>query len=124
MPLTNNKSGITILTADVANSWYGGLHGQPEGAGLDSDDPLVAGHVHDGQHLDGHAQKINLADHTVGQLDGESILDGSLTLEKFEEVTAEIIEYCSITGCGLLLITTDGRLIINSDGDIVLKEEL
>lgn len=124
MPLTNNKSGITILTADVANSWYGGLYDQPEAVGLDSNDPLVAGHVHDGQHLDGHAQKINLSEHTVGQLDGSSILDDSITLDKFEEVTAEIIEYCSITGCGLLLLTNDGRLIVDGYGDIVLKDEL
>lgn len=124
MPLTNNKSGITILTADVANSWYGGLYDQEEAEELDVDDPLVAGHVHDGQHLDGHAQKINLTSHTVGQLDGERILDGSITLDKFDEITSEIIEYCSIAGCGLLLMTNDGRLIVDSDGHIVLKEEL
>lgn len=80
--LTRYISGVTILTEDVSNSWYGGLFGTEEGNELDAQDPLVAGHVHDGQHLDGHAQKINLSDHVTGQLDGQNIQDGTIPNSK------------------------------------------
>jgi hypothetical protein len=82
MPLTKHRSGITILTEDLSNSWFGGLYGTTEGNALDSADPLVAGHIHDGQHIDGHAQKVSLADHVTGQLDGASLqllLDNACT---------------------------------------------
>lgn len=115
--LTRYKSGITILTEDVANSLYGGLYGQPEGSLLDPENPLVAGHIHDGQHLDGHAQKINLSDHVTGQLDGQNIKEGSITADKLDP-DIDIGTAC----CGLLLLTNDGRLIIDSGGNILLKE--
>lgn len=117
MALTEYKDGITVLSEDIANSWYGGLYGTVIGGGLDVDNPLVAGHVHDGQHLDGHAQKIDLSAHTTGQLDGANILDASITADKLDP---------SINGsgcCALLILTTDGRLVQDSDGNILLKDE-
>lgn len=66
--LTKFESGTTIVTADVANSLYGGLYGTAEGAALSTTDPKNVGHVHDGQHLDGHSQKIDLVSHVTGQL--------------------------------------------------------
>jgi hypothetical protein len=66
--LTKYESAVTIVTAAVANSWFGGLYGSSEGEAYDSTDPLVAGHVHDGSRVDGHAQKINLVTHVTGQL--------------------------------------------------------
>jgi hypothetical protein len=97
MPLTKYRSGITILTENVANSLFGGLYGSEEAdeLGLSETDPLVAGHIHDGQHLDGHAQKINLAEHITGQLDGTNILDGSIDIEKLSE------DFLSIGGAPL-----------------------
>jgi len=86
MPLTRYKTNITILTEDVANSWFGGLFGTADGATLSSTDPLVAGHIHDGQHLDGHSQKVDLDAHTTGQLDGANILDASVSLAKLSFV--------------------------------------
>jgi hypothetical protein len=85
LPLTKYRSGITILTENSANSLFGGLYGDPLAASLDPTDPLVAGHIHDGQHLDGHAQKINLAEHITGQLDGTNIADYSITAIKLSE---------------------------------------
>ena len=49
--LTKYISATTIVTADVANSWFGGLYGSAEGNALDPLDPRVAGHVHDGESL-------------------------------------------------------------------------
>ena len=80
--LTRFRSAITILTEDLANSLFGGLYNTTEGNTLDPDNPLVAGHIHDGQHLDGHAQKINLEEHTTGQLDGANIQDDSISESK------------------------------------------
>lgn len=82
MPLTKYVSAVTILTADVANSWYGGLFGDPAADELPADHPLVAGHVHDGQRIDGHAQRISLADHVTDELDGSMIQDGTISLDK------------------------------------------
>ena len=61
--LTKYTSGTTIVTADVANSWFGGLYGSYEGSLLDADDPRVIGHVHDGENYDGHASKVDLVNH-------------------------------------------------------------
>lgn len=109
--LTRFRSGITILTEKVANSLFGGLYGQPEASGLDPQDPLVAGHVHDGQHLDGHAQKINLSDHVTGQLDGANIQDVSISISKLDFTTT----YQN------LLLTNDGRVIVDDDGSILTQ---
>lgn len=77
--LTKYVSASTIVTADVANSWYGGLYGTTEGDAYQEGDPVIAGHVHDGQHKDGHAQKINLVDHVTGQLRNSNLADAAVT---------------------------------------------
>lgn len=64
--LTRYTSAVTVVTADVMNSFFGGEYGYNTTA--DPNDPLVAGHVHDGEHADGHASKIILTDgkHVTG----------------------------------------------------------
>jgi len=64
--LTRYTSAVTVVTADVMNSFFGGEYGHNTTA--DPNDPLVAGHVHDGEHADGHASKIILTDgkHVTG----------------------------------------------------------
>ena len=66
--LTKYISGSTIITAEAANTWYGGLYGTAEGDQYEEGDPLVSGHIHDGKHQDGHAQKVDLVDHVTGEL--------------------------------------------------------
>lgn len=77
--ITKHRDAITIITEDFLNSLYGGLYNSTDGSQLEPDDVLVAGHVHDGQHLDGHAQKINLEDHVTGQLANAYIADDAIT---------------------------------------------
>ncbi len=76
---TKYTAQSTILTADVCNMWFGGLYNTAEGNELPSTHPLVAGHVHDGSHNDGHAQKINLANHVTGQLLGVNLASDSVS---------------------------------------------
>ena len=78
--LTKYSSGSTIVTADVANSWYGGLYGTYEGSLLDLDDPRITGHVHDGENYDGHAGKIDLVYHVKSKLQHQNLAD--LAVEK------------------------------------------
>ena len=76
--LTKYTSAVTIVTDEVANMWAGGLYGTLEGdeaqakteeeVGSWAVHPLVGGHAHDGDHADGHAQKINLVKHVTDQL--------------------------------------------------------
>lgn len=119
MPLTRYKNKITVLTETVANSLFGGLFGTPKGNLLDPEDPLVAGHVHDGQHIDGHAQKIHLDDHITGQLNGANIMDVSIPASKIIGV---------VGGAGTLEDTlvlgneTAGTDIIISTGDQIIGE--
>lgn len=67
--LTKHISAVTVVTAEFANSMYGG-----EYAGDDDDySSSNSGHVHDGEHIDGHASKINISGptnecHVRGQL--------------------------------------------------------
>jgi hypothetical protein len=77
--LTKYKSATTIFTADAANAIYGGLFGSSEGDRFDADDPRLIGHAHDGQHIDGHAQKIHLEDHVTGQLMHVNLGDEAVT---------------------------------------------
>lgn len=64
--LTRFKTAATILTSRFANSIFGGLKGSDQEADITlasmygEYDPLLSGHMHDGQGGDGHAQKINL----------------------------------------------------------------
>ena len=57
--LTKFESTVTVVTSDFANSIFGGLYGSGEAASLDPNDPRVRGHVHDGDHADGHLKKIH-----------------------------------------------------------------
>ena len=66
--LTTFKSSETVVTDEYLNSIYGGLHGTDKESLYNSTDPLVHGHVHDGEHADGHASKIDLSKHTTGSL--------------------------------------------------------
>jgi hypothetical protein len=94
--LTKYVSGSTVVTAEVANSWYGGLYGTSEGDQYEEGDPLVAGHVHDGVNKDGHAQKINLVDHVTGQLRNNNLADEAVTkrnVQSFLDVGSAIPEY-------------------------------
>ena len=58
----------SVVTDDFLNSIYGGLKGTEMESVLGTTDPLNGGHVHDGISADGHAQKINLAEHVTGKL--------------------------------------------------------
>lgn len=82
--LTKYKSAQTIVTADAANSWYGGLHGSAEASNYESLDPLVAGHVHDGKHIDGHSQKVNLVSHVTGQLRNQNLADDAVNVRNVQ----------------------------------------
>ena len=86
--LTKYQSAVTIVTAAIANSWYGGLFGTTEGAALDAADPLVAGHVHDGEHIDGHAQKVNLVSHVTGQLRNVNLANDAVTKRNISAFTS------------------------------------
>jgi hypothetical protein len=83
--LTRFRNRDSILTEWALNKLYGGLYGTDAGAEYEADDPLNAGHIHDGTHDDGHAQKINLANHVVGELDGVMIQDASIPLSKISD---------------------------------------
>lgn len=82
MAKTKFVDNVTVLRSSFNNTIYGGLEGTPEGAGLPATDPLIGGHVHDGTSEDGHAQKINLADHVTGELDGQMLQDNSVPNSK------------------------------------------
>ena len=59
--LTTHTSAVTVVTAEVMNALYGGEYAH--NLALYAEDPyhpLVSGHVHDGEHADGHASKVNL----------------------------------------------------------------
>lgn len=66
--LTRYTSAVTVVTAEVMNSLFGGEYGHVHTLG--EFHPLVAGHVHDGDHADGHASKISLTsgEHVRGYL--------------------------------------------------------
>lgn len=99
--LTKYSSGSTIVTADVANSWFGGLYGSYEGSLLDSDDVRLTGHVHDGEPYDGHAGKIDLVNHVKSKLQHQNLAD--LAVEKnnvasFLDQGSAIPEYEDVDG--------------------------
>jgi hypothetical protein len=86
--LTKFVNAQTVVSADTANSWYGGLHGSVEGESLDADDPRLVGHVHDGQHLDGHSSKVNLEDHVTGELQNSNLADDAVTKRNIASFTS------------------------------------
>lgn len=110
MAITRYRTGITILTEDVANSWFGGLYGTSDGDALDPLDPLVAGHIHDGQHLNGHAQKIDLGDHVTGRLDGENLLDNSVSPSKLTSFSFDSVW------------SNESNIISNAPGSLALDD--
>jgi len=69
--LTVFKSGQTVVSANFLNSLYQSVNGET------ADGDEAYGHTHDGQRLDGHAQKVNLADHVDGLLSPDKI-DGNI----------------------------------------------
>ena len=87
--LTKYESAVTIVTADVANSWFGGLYGTSAGNNKEETDPMVAGHKHDGSHEDGHAQKIHLVDHVTNQLRNVNLADDAVTKRTVASFTAQ-----------------------------------
>jgi hypothetical protein len=66
--LTRFQSAATVVSSELLNRLYGGEYGFNDA--VDPTDSLVAGHVHDGLHADGHAQKVELTQgaHVTGQL--------------------------------------------------------
>jgi hypothetical protein len=99
--LTKFGSGSTIVTADFANSMFGGLYGSGESVGLDETDVRLTGHIHDGQHLDGHSQKIDLVDHVSGKLTNINLEDEAVyknNVGKFETQSNAIPEFEEIDG--------------------------
>jgi hypothetical protein len=98
--LTKYTTG-TVIVSDVANSWFGGLYGSFEGSFLDSSDPRVFGHIHDGEKADGHASKINLVNHVVGKLQNAHLGDEAVhkrNVGSFLSQTPAIPEYEVIGG--------------------------
>ena len=83
--LTKFKSATTIVTADYANSIFGGLYGSSEADSLSADDPRVVGHIHDGGNADGHARKIDLVDHVDNQLLNQNLADNAVTKRNVRE---------------------------------------
>jgi hypothetical protein len=94
--LTKYTSGSTIVTADIANSWFGGLYGSYEASLLDADDPRVIGHVHDGESYDGHAGKIDLVSHVKSKLQHQNLADEAVeknNVASFLDQMSAIPEY-------------------------------
>jgi len=99
--LTKFKSATTIVTADYANSIFGGLYGSSEADNLHPDDPRIIGHVHDGVKADGHAGKIDLVDHVENQLLNINLADDAVTKRNVRETLYQseaIPEYEIIDG--------------------------
>ena len=87
--ITKFKSAVTILTADFANSIFGGLYGGSEADTLDPSDPRVIGHIHDGTKSDGHASKINLVNHVEGELLNVNLADNAVTKRNVRETSVQ-----------------------------------
>lgn len=99
--LTKYTSGTTIVTADAANAWFGGLYGSYEAESLQADDPRVIGHQHDGEPYDGHSSKIDLVNHVTGQLRNQNIGTDAITkrtVASFLNQNLAIPEYEIILG--------------------------
>lgn len=112
---TKYINGTTIVKEDALNAFYGGKYNTKEAENLNPLDPLVAGHIHDGNPIDGHAQKINLTNHVTGSLLPARIRDGSIPLSALDlDIFRKSIS--------LLILTNDGRLIRDDYGNIVIKE--
>lgn len=136
--LTKYVDSVTIITAEMFNTFYGGLFGTDEGDLLEPTDPLVGGHSHDGQHIDGHAQKINLVEHVTGKLRHVNLADEAVrkrniqafrdrdrAIPEFEVIDGESFYYLNLdaaSSLGLLVLTDDGRVVVDSSGEVVIKK--
>jgi len=98
-------SATTIVTADVANMWYGGLYGSSDSYLYDADSPLVAGHAHDGVHADGHAQKIHLVDHVTDQITNLNVGTNA--------ITPRTVNYYTLEENAIPYIDSDGMYKLN-----------
>jgi hypothetical protein len=103
--LTRYVSATTIVTADVANMWYGGLYGSSDSYLYDSDSPLVVGHAHDGVHADGHAQKIHLVDHVADQITNPNVGTNA--------ITPRTVNYYTLEENAIPYIDSDGMYKLN-----------
>ncbi len=134
--LTKYVPSSTIITAEAANTWYGGLYGSPDGSLYEEGDPQVAGHIHDGKHQDGHAQKIDLSDHVTGKLQNSSIANGAINTRTVAKSTTQddaIPEYRFIDGDKYYYLdlskvrddfafARDSDVISNSPGDMAVED--
>jgi len=86
--LTRYTNAETIVTSDLMNKMFGGEFGHNNS--VDEFDPLVAGHVHDGLHADGHASKILLTEgaHIRGYLSGSNLggTDGTTPAVQYKNI--------------------------------------
>ncbi|HIK67410.1 MAG TPA: hypothetical protein EYF95_05520, partial [Flavobacteriales bacterium] len=94
--LTKFKSAVTVVTADFANSIFGGLYGSAGADSMDEEDPRVRGHVHSGIRGDGHAPRVHLVDHVTDRLTNPNLGDDAVTKRTVLDtvnVTSAIPEY-------------------------------
>lgn len=134
--LTKFKSRETLVTADFANSLFGGLFGSSEGDALSSLDPRVVGHVHDGEHADGHASKIDLVQHVKSRLRNTNLADDAVTkrnIKGFEDKADAIPLSEVISGTTYYYLNLDeiddtgafsttANVTSNSPGDLTLDD--
>jgi len=109
--LTKFESSVTVVTAELANSLFGGLYGTSEVASKDTYHPLAHGHVHDGEHIDGHASPVSLSEpyHIRGVLVHDNLGDDAVmknnvfdsiyqddVIPEYEEIGGEIRYYLDL----------------------------
>ena len=96
--LTRYTNAETIVTSDVMNRVFGGEYGYNDSVG--EFDPLVAGHVHDGLHADGHASKILLTEgaHVRGYLSGSNLggTDGTTPEVQYKNINVTLMQYMDL----------------------------
>ena len=125
----------TIVTSDIANSLFGGLYGSAEGDILETDDVRVVGHVHDGAHVDGHAQKVDLVEHVTGKLENTNLADQAVmknnvyrtenqteAIPWYEVSDGKTLYYLNLSSVTLDAVatsgnTTDQSITIGSDSE-------
>lgn len=121
--LTKFVSAQTVVTADLANSFFGGLFDSKEGQNLPVTHPLVAGHVHDGSHTDGHAQKINLVSHVTGELQNTHLADEAVTernLAKYADKDLALPISTDVDGTTYYYLNLDNTpFVYDADEDVI-----
>ena len=133
--LTKYMSSKTVVTADIANALFGGLYGSTEGDILEADDVRLIGHVHDGVHTDGHAQRINLVSHVTGKLENTNLADQAVmkanvyrsenqieAIPWYEVSSGKTLYYLNLSSVTLDAVvtngnTTDQSISIGSDSE-------